>query len=189
MRQIILSFGMSLDGYIARPGGGLDFLPSDKDSMKLMSEFFASIDTLIMGRKTLEESIRMSGGSYKSPVTMPTYVFSKTLPAGKHDGYEIVKQSPAALVRNLRQKPGKDIFHMGGGELGRTFLKADLIDQLFVGIVPVLLGAGIPAFPGGFPQREFELIENRAFSKGGVALRYRRVRSEKPTVSKTKKAR
>ena len=118
MRKIILSFGMSLDGYIARPDGSVDFLPRDKDSMKIMSEFFATIDTLIMGRKTLDESIRMSGGSYKSPVKMPTYVFSKTQPAGKYGGYKIVNQLPAALVRKLRQQPGKHIFHMGGGELG-----------------------------------------------------------------------
>jgi dihydrofolate reductase len=177
MRKIILSFGMSLDGYIARPDGAVDFLPRDKGAVKLMSEFFATIDTVIMGRKTLDAAIQMSGGSYKSPVKIPTYVFSKTQPPGKYDGYEIVNQSPAALVRKLRQKPGKHIFHMGGGELGRTFLKADLIDELFLGIVPVFLGDGIPAFPAGFPQRRFALIENRTLSKSSIVLRYRRVKA------------
>ena len=173
MRKIILSFGMSLDGYIARPNGAVDFLPVDQEAMKVMSELFAGIDTLIMGRKTLEESIRLSGGSYKSPVRMATYVFSRSQAAGKHEGYEIVNQTPAALARQLRRKPGKNIFHMGGGELARAFLKAGLIDELFLGIVPVLLGSGIPAFPAGFPQRDFELVENRTFSRGWITLRYR----------------
>jgi dihydrofolate reductase len=65
---------------------------------------------------------------------------------------------------------------MGGGKLVRGFLKADRVDELCLGIVPVLLGDGIPLFPSGFPQRAFALAECRSFSKGMVLLRYRRVR-------------
>jgi dihydrofolate reductase len=67
---------------------------------------------------------------------------------------------------------------MGGGELVREFLKADLIDELHLGVVPVLLGEGIPLFPEGFPQRGFALIENKTFSKGLISLKYRRVRGK-----------
>jgi len=130
-----------------------------------------------MGRKTLDASLRMHGGRYRSPVEMPTYVFSYSQPAGKHDGYEIVRHSPAVLVRRLRRRPGKHIFLMGGGELGRSFLEADLVDELFLGIVPILLGDGIPAFPPGFPRRDFRLVENRTFSKSSITLRYQRVRT------------
>ena len=65
---------------------------------------------------------------------------------------------------------------MGGGELAREFLRADLIDALHLGIVPTLLGEGIPLFPAGFPQRNFKLVENRTYSKGLVVLNYQRVR-------------
>ena len=68
---------------------------------------------------------------------------------------------------------------MGGGELARSFLQADLIDELYLGVVPILLGEGLPLFPGGFPQRDFTLIENRTYSKNQVALTYRRVRSNR----------
>ena len=68
---------------------------------------------------------------------------------------------------------------MGGGELARAFLKADLVDELYIGILPVLIGAGIPLFPAGFPQREFELLENKTYSKGMIALKYKRVRRGK----------
>jgi len=67
---------------------------------------------------------------------------------------------------------------MGGGELARDFLKADLVDELYIGVVPVLLGKGIPLFPAGFPQRNFSLIENNTYSKGMIALRYQRVRTK-----------
>jgi dihydrofolate reductase len=89
------------------------------------------------------------------------------------------KQSPAALIKRLRQGDGKHIWLMGGGELARDFLKADLVDELYIGIVPVLLGEGIPLFPSGFPQRNFALVENKSFSKGLIALKYQRARSQK----------
>jgi dihydrofolate reductase len=67
----------------------------------------------------------------------------------------------------------------GGGELARDFLKEDLVDELYLGIVPVLLGEGIPLFPPGFPQRNFALTENKTFSKGLITLKYKRLRSKK----------
>ena len=85
-------------------------------------------------------------------------------------------------MSKLRKHPGKNIWLMGGGELARDFLKADLVDELYIGMVPVLLGEGIPLFPSGFPQRNFSLIENKTYSKGMIALRYQRV----PTKSKRK---
>jgi len=71
--------------------------------------------------------------------------------------------------------------HMGGGELARGFLEADLIDELFLDVVPILLGAGLPLFPAGFPQRDFTLVENKTYSKSQISLTYRRIRSRENT--------
>jgi dihydrofolate reductase len=109
---------------------------------------------------------------------MKTYVFSHSKPAGERDGVVFTNRSPAVIVRELRKGRGKDIWLMGGGELVREFLKADLIDELYLGIVPRLIGEGIPLFPSGFPQRDFSLVENKTYAKGMIALKYRRVRSE-----------
>ena len=68
---------------------------------------------------------------------------------------------------------------MGGGELTREFLREDLVDELYLGVVPVLIGEGIPAFPSGFPQRKYKLTENKTFSQGLIALKYERVRTKK----------
>jgi dihydrofolate reductase len=67
---------------------------------------------------------------------------------------------------------------MGGGELAREFLKADLVDEIYLGVVPVLLGEGLPLFPSGFPQRNFALLENKSFSKGLITLKYKRLRTK-----------
>jgi dihydrofolate reductase len=175
MRKIVLGLGISIDGYIARPNGAVDFLFMPKDYS--MAPFFATIDTYVLGRKTLDAAFKM-GGSISSFGGMATYVFSHSKPPGERDGLTFVNESPAALVRRLRKRKGKDIWLMGGGELAREFLKADLVDELYIGVVPVLLGEGIPLFPSGFPQRNFSLVENKTFSKGMIALKYKRVRSK-----------
>jgi dihydrofolate reductase len=177
MRNVVLGLGISLDGYIARPNGAVDFLFMPKGYS--MASFFATIDTAIMGRKTLEAGLQMGGGSF-SGSSMATYVFSHSKPAGERDGLVFINQSPASFIRQLRKRPGKDIWLMGGGELARAFLQADLVDGLYLGIVPVLLGEGIPLFPSGFPQRDFALVENKTYSKGLIALKYKRSRPEPP---------
>lgn len=83
-----------------------------------------------------------------------------------------MNESPESLVGELRKRTGKNIWMMGGGELGRESLKADLVDEIYLGIGPTLLGEGIPLFPSGFPQRNFSLIENKSYSQGMIALRH-----------------
>jgi dihydrofolate reductase len=175
MRKIVLGLGISIDGYIARLNGDVDFLFMPKDYS--MAPFFATIEVAIMGRKTLDAALKMGGGSFTGG-GMATYVFSRSQRPGERDGLTFVNKSPAAFVEKLRQRKGKDIWLMGGGELTRDFLKADLVDELYIGMVPVLLGEGLPLFPSGFPQRNFALVENKTYSKGMIALKYKRVRTK-----------
>ena len=173
MRKAVLGLGISLDGYIARPDGGLDFLFMPKDYS--MAPFFETIDVTIMGRKTMDAALRMGhGGGGGGPSSMETYVMSKSQPPGERNGAIYTKETPAKLLARIRKKKGKNIWLAGGGELAREFLKADLVDEMYLGIVPVLIGEGIPLFPSGFPQRNFDLIENKSYSKGLIAVRYRR---------------
>ncbi len=172
MRKIVLGLGITIDGYIARLNSAVDFLFMPKDYS--MASFFKTIDTAVMGRKTLDAALKM-GGSF-SGWSMVFYAFSRSKPPGERDGVVFTNESPAALIGKLRKRRGKNIWLMGGGELARDFLKADLVDELYLGVVPLLLGEGIPLFPAGFPQRDFALIENKTYSKGLIALKYRRVR-------------
>ncbi len=178
MRKVILGAAITLEGLIARPDGSVDYLVMTKDGSADLTRLVATVDTIVMGRKTLEAAIVLGGGSYQSPGKIATYVFSRTQPPGERDGVIFTNQTPAAWLKKIRARPGKHIWHMGGGELARAFLKADLIDELFFGIVPILLGDGLPMFPAGFPQRDFVLVENKTYSKSQIALTYRRVRSK-----------
>lgn len=177
MRKVVYGVGMSLDGYIARPDGTVDFLFMPKDYS--MGPFFKRVNVALMGRKTYEVGLKLSGGEKLQSYGMECYAFSRSSEPGERGGATFVRESPRELVAKLRKKKGKDIWLMGGGELACAFFKDDLVDEIYLGIVPVLIGEGIPAFPGAFPQREFALAENKTFSKGLIALRYERVRKKK----------
>lgn len=178
-RKVILGFGISLDGYIARRNGAIDFLVMDKEGEATMTDFFANIDITVMGRKTaiVWAKLRNSGEVPDTP-SMTNYVISRRWKPGKRDGFEVISGSLTIFVRKLKRRRGKDIYLGGGGELARSFLQEDLVDELFIGVGPILLGDGIPAFPGEFPQRNFKLTECKPYSNGSVALRYERKRTK-----------
>ncbi len=111
MRKVVLGLGISLDGYIARPDGAVDFLFMPKDYS--MSPFFATIDTALMGRKTYDDALKMGGGGFGGS-KMKSYVFSHSQPPGERDGVTFVNESPKSFVEQLRKRPGKGIWLMGG---------------------------------------------------------------------------
>ena len=177
LRKVILGFGISIDGYIARRNGAMDYLVIDKEGEAVMTDFFAKIDTTIMGRKTAIGMLKMrKSGEIPETPEITNYVVSRRWKPGKRKGFEVVSGSLRTFVKKLKRLPGKDIYLGGGGELARSFLQQDLVDELFIGVSPILLGNGIPGFPGRFPQRDFKLTECKGYSNGSVALRYERMR-------------
>jgi dihydrofolate reductase len=177
MRKVILALGLTIDGCIARRDGSVDFLFMPKDYS--MAPLFSRIDTVVMGRKTYEVGKAM-GGDFGGKLVY--YVMSRSLPPGKREGVIFTGDSPSDLIPRLRKEEGKDLWLMGGGELARDFLTADFIDEIQLGVIPVLLGDGIPAFPAGFPQRNFSLRESKTYSRGLLSLKYER-RRDKPEKS------
>src|SRR5215472_13839963 len=134
MRKIVYSVRTSLDGYIARRDGSLDFLHLRSSSFS-MGPFFKTIDAGLMGRKTYEAGVRMSGGKFESH-GLRCYIFSRSLPEGERGGAVFVCQEPRKFVEELRKEKGKDIWLVGGGELAREFLEEDLLDELYLGVAP-----------------------------------------------------
>jgi dihydrofolate reductase len=169
-RSVVLCVAVSLDGYIARPDGAADWLIMDPEID--LGAYAKAFDVIVAGRKTLPPG--KTSGNSKSTGQVARYVFSRTLPPGKRGGVEYVNQPPSELILQLKAQPGKDIWLFGGGELTREFLKADLVDRMDLGIMPVLLGAGIPLFPQGFPQRNFTLVKFQAYNSGVVMASYAR---------------
>jgi dihydrofolate reductase len=184
MRKIIYGVGISLDGYIARPDGSVDFLFMPKDYS--MGPFFKTVDVAIMGRKTYDDVMKMTAGKFDGQ-GLECYVMSRTLSPGKRGGATFVNEDVKKFVAGLRKKVGKNIWLMGGGELAREFLKLDLVDELYLGVLPVLIGEGRPLFPAGFPELAFALIENKTYSMGMISLKYERVRGKSAAKRKKKR--
>jgi len=147
MRKIILGLGISLDGYIARKNGAVDWLSMDWDYD--WTAFFKTIDTVLMGRKSWEVALAMTPPDKRNrnPYgAMETYVFSNTLKTSGINGVEIVSGDLKKFVENLKAKDGKNIWLSGGGDLAKSFLNENLVDEIHLGIMPHLLGSGLPLF-------------------------------------------
>ena len=161
----------SLDGFIAGADSGLDWLYFSNDVRKVMSDYWATVDAVLMGRKTWEPAAAMGGGA-GSTKDVTTYVFSRTLhsvPAGVH----LVSTDAGAFVRDLKRQPGRGICVMGGGELARSLFEADVIDEVGLNVHPVLLGTGVPLFRDPGRRIPLELIESRVIEGGCVLSTYR----------------
>jgi len=166
-RKVIYEVGISLDGFIARPDGTFDFLKSDP-SYDLVA-FFKTVDVVLMGRMTYEVMRKIGMNGYPG---MKNYVFSRTQPAGEQHGVEFTKESPAKIIKKLKQKKGKHIYLCGGSTLARDIFRAGLVDEVSLGIIPVLIGQGIPVFLGPFPDTKLKLTKCMQYKNGMVNLIY-----------------
>ncbi|HWP37893.1 MAG TPA: dihydrofolate reductase family protein [Gemmatimonadales bacterium] len=173
LRRVRYSVAMSLDGYIADPDGGYDWIPVDPDID--FGALFRDVDTVLVGRKSWEIARRQPGGGGMPP--LPTYVFSRTLRPADVPG-AVLSRDPAQTVAELKRQPGKNIWLFGGGELFRSLLAHDLVDEVEIGLVPVLLGRGLPMLPGADRLARLELLGHRVYAATGtVLLRYQIVRA------------
>lgn len=167
-RRLRYQVASSLDGFIATPNGGYDWIVMDPaiDFKALYQEF----DTAVMGRKTYDVG-RAQGASVAMP-GIEVIVFSRSLEPGESRGVRIVNDDPAHTVRALKAKPGKDIWLFGGGELFRVLLDAGLVDTVELAVMPVLLGDGIPVLPPGALATLVLSDVKRLATSGIVVLAY-----------------
>jgi dihydrofolate reductase len=174
MRRVRYCVAMSLDGYIAGPNGEHDWIAMDPDID--FAAMMGSFDTIVMGRKTYEAAKAMGGGGGGMP-GMSAYVFSRTL-GSKDCPKATVSADPRATIEALKAKPGKDIWLFGGGSLFKSMLAEGLVDSVEVGVIPVLLGRGVPLLPESETRARLELARHRVYERTGtVFLEYDVVRS------------
>jgi dihydrofolate reductase len=173
MRKVTFGGANSLDNYIARKDDAVDWLMWGKEAASIMTDFWKTIDTVVMGRRTYEVALRMGAGGGAYPGVM-NYVFSRTMKQKKKvKGLEIISEDAAEFVRKLKAQEGKDICVMGGGLLAKSLFEADLIDEIGFNIHPVLLGSGIPLFHEMSHQIDLELIDFKSFKNGTLMVSYR----------------
>jgi dihydrofolate reductase len=158
---------MSIDGFIADARDGTAWMTGDPgyDS----APFFASVDTVLVGRRSYEVMLRQGVRSYPG---LRTYVFSRTLEPADYPEVRIVADEGVATVAELRAGRGKDIWLCGGGELFRSLLDADLVDTVELGVSPILLGQGRPLLPTRTYSRRLTLVHHETFPSGLLVLHY-----------------
>ncbi|MEJ8757893.1 dihydrofolate reductase family protein [Pontibacter sp. H259] len=171
MRKVILYIAASLDGYIARPDGRIDWLENEDYKIEGedfgYSNFLKNIDTTLMGHSTYKVVL---GFDMAFPYTdKKNYVFSHS--AQQDTEYvEFVSTNAAEFIRKLKQEPGKDIWLIGGSQLNTLLLNAGLIDEIILTYIPIILGKGIPLFAQGASEKLLEVTDTESYTNGFVQL-------------------
>jgi dihydrofolate reductase len=161
----------SLDGFIARQDGGLDWLPADGGEPHGYDEFIATVDAIVMGRKTFEIVLAFDAWPYgPKPVVVLSSTPSK-LKAPADVACEFMSGSPPEIVARLTRRGMKHLYIDGGVTIQR-FLQAGLIQRLIITRIPVLLGSGIPLFGPLAHDIRLEHVATRSYPSGMVQSEY-----------------
>jgi dihydrofolate reductase len=168
MRAIVLFIASSLDGFIAKSDGGVEWLFTDDNYG--YEEFFASVDTVIMGRKTYAQILGF--GAYPYGGTQG-FVLTRKPVFENDENVTFMSENIPDLIDSLRQSPGKNIWLVGGAEIIQLFVQHNWIDRIILAIHPVILGGGIPLFlPTEAHPQWWNLQGLKTFASGLVQLSY-----------------
>lgn len=170
-RKVILYIATSADGYIAKPGDNLDFLSivAREGEDYGYGAFMETIDTVVLGRRTYDWV--MTQVSEFPHHDKRTYVITRT-PRPRIGNTVFHTGDLQELIRSLQQETGKNIFIDGGAAIVQELLKAKLIDELIISVIPVLVGDGIRLFADGRPEQLLHLENIASYEKGLVQLHY-----------------
>jgi dihydrofolate reductase len=174
MRKLVESTFMTLDGVIESPQ---DWSPPywDDEHAAYARKLLFAADALLLGRATYEGFAQAwparSGDEYTDRINaMPKYVASRTLQEATWNS-TVIQGDVAEEVERLKREPGEDILKFGTGEVDRTLLANDLIDELHVWVFPVLVGKG-QTLIDGIATTHLNLVETTRFRSGIVVLTY-----------------
>jgi dihydrofolate reductase len=165
--------GTSVDGFIARRNGDLDWLPADGGEPHGYDEFMATVDTIVIGRKTFETVLGFEGWPYgdKRVVVLSSQPIDLSGAAARGGVVEQMGGSPSEIAARLGAR-GAQHLYVDGGITVQGFLRAKLIDRLVITRVPVLIGDGIPLF-GSLPQdMRLRHVATRSYPSGLVQSEY-----------------
>ncbi|MCF6094931.1 dihydrofolate reductase family protein [Microaerobacter geothermalis] len=164
-RKVILYIAISVDGYIARENGDIDWLleaETQGEGDNGYAEFYKTIDTVLMGKKTYDQVLTLVD-EFPYP-QKKCYVFSTS--ESREDQYvDFVSENVVSFTRRLKQQEGTNIWLVGGAELLDTFLKEKLVDEFIITIIPIMLGKGIPLFKADNPEYKLHLKETTRYGQ------------------------
>jgi dihydrofolate reductase len=178
---------VSLDGFIAGPGGDIDWSAPDEELHRFHNERTRTVGAQLCGRRLYETMLwwETVDEATASPVAaefariwkpIPKVVFSTTLSSVEGNA-RLAADSLAEEVARLRDVPDDQVVGVGGAGLAAGLIQLDLIDDYRQFVAPVILGGGTPYFPPLDHRLQLELVETRTFGSRVIYARYRRVRS------------
>lgn len=171
-RKVIVYIAMSLDGYIAKPNDDLSFLSivEQEGEDYGYADFIKTVDTVIMGRKTYDWVNKNLG--FFPHADKNAYIITRTQ-RPKEGSIIFYSEDLADLIKKLKREHGKNIFCDGGAEIVNQLLKANLIDEIIISVIPILIGNGTRLFNDGRPEQLLELVSVKHFEKGLTQLHYK----------------
>lgn len=173
MPRIKLYIATSLDGFIARENGNIDWLTKYENNPETdygYSEFYASIGKVLMGRKTYEQVLGFGEWPYREK---KSYIFTRQKePMRRENNVEFVSEDIGEFVRQLKGNTEEDIWLVGGSQIIKVFFEENLVQDLIVFVVPIILGSGIPLFDHIGKEIGFRTGRVERYENGLVKLEY-----------------
>ena len=175
MRKVTLYIAMSLDGYIADRDGNVDWLNgqgSNTEDMDTYSIFMKEVDTVIMGWRTYHQvTTELSPDKWIYSELTSCIITHRTLPST--DNLKFVRDDPCNIIQKLKQEPGWGIWICGGANIIQPLIRADLIDEYYISIIPTLLGSGIRLWGENEEEIKLKLLHTQSYN-GIIELVYTR---------------
>ena len=184
MRKLIADVIISLDGYFTSPKNEIDWFDFDEDEWEWSKSINRRVDAMLLGRVTYEEFRQFwpTQGPKKMGVDpqftrrlngLRKFVFSRSLVDAPWKPATLVRDDPCKAVARLKRQPGRDMVVAGSGTLVAALFQGDLIDEYFVRIRPIILGAGRSMFVDAKVRHPLELVSAKTFKSGLIGLHYR----------------
>jgi dihydrofolate reductase len=170
MRTLSLYTACSIDAYIAKKDDNVDWLFHDADYG--YKEFYESIDSTIMGKKTYEVCLSFGPFPYKEK---KNYVFTHDTEIQDTEFVEFISEDPVEFVKKLKSESGDKIWLVGGSQINTLMLNAGLIDEFILAVHPRILGDGIPVFSGtNINETAFEFVKSEPWESGLILMSYKK---------------
>ena len=175
VRKVVYYIATTIDGYIAHDDESVDGFLMEGHHVTDYLESLRDYDTVLMGKNTYEWGYQFGiepGQPSPTYGHMMQYVFSQSMEAYQHEQLQVIRETPADFVSDLKTQEGGTIYLCGGGQLAGHLMEANLIDEVILKINPVIFGTGIPLFHNLKRTVSLSLLDSKIYNNGMLFLRY-----------------